>query len=125
MRRIFTDGRAWPAQLPGASVGYSIGRWIDTDGNGRYDTLEVETRGINGTHVYDSDGAPFHPDNGTIVKERISLDEGQCQDPAQRDHHDRRRAHTAVDGDAELSARSRGLGRVRLLGIQPACRDRT
>src|SRR5215469_15079801 len=32
-----TDGRAWPAQLPGASLGYSIGRWIDTDGDGRYD----------------------------------------------------------------------------------------
>ena len=79
VRRIFTDGRAWPAQLPGASLGYSIGRWIDTDGDGRYDTLEVETRGINGTHVYDSDGAPFHPDNGLIVKERISLDKGNAR----------------------------------------------
>jgi hypothetical protein len=74
VRRIFTDGRAWPAQLPGSSVGYSIGRWLDADGSGRYDTLEVETRGINGTRVYDSDGAPFHPDNATVVKERISLD---------------------------------------------------
>jgi hypothetical protein len=73
VRRIFTDGRAWPAQLPGASVGYSIGRWLE-DGSGRYDTLEVETRGMNGTRVYDSDGAPFHPDSATIVKERISLD---------------------------------------------------
>jgi hypothetical protein len=25
-------------------AGYSIGKWIDTDGDGRYDTLEVETR---------------------------------------------------------------------------------
>jgi len=74
VRRIFTDGRAWPARLPGSTVGYSIGRWLDRDGNGRSDTLEVETRGINGTRVYDSDGAPFHPDNATIVKERISLD---------------------------------------------------
>jgi hypothetical protein len=73
VRRIFTDGRAWPAQLPGASVGYSIGKWRDVDG--RHDTLEVETRGINGTHVYDSDGAPFHPDNAAVVKERISLDQ--------------------------------------------------
>ena len=46
-----------------------------TDVDGRHDALEVETRGINGTHVYDSDGAPFHPDNATIVKERISLDQ--------------------------------------------------
>ena len=74
VRRIFTDGRAWPAQLPGSTVGYSIGRWLDVDGNGRYDTLEVETRGINSTRVYDSDGAPLHPDNATVVKERISLD---------------------------------------------------
>jgi hypothetical protein len=74
VRRVFTDGRAWPAQLPGASVGYSVGKWLDQDGDGRYDTLEIETRGMNGARVYDSSGAPFHPDNGTIVKERISLD---------------------------------------------------
>src|ERR1700730_1365385 len=74
VRRIFTAGRAWPAQLPGATVGYSIGRWLDRDGNGRYDTLEVETRGINSTRVYHSDGGPLHPDNATVVKERNSLD---------------------------------------------------
>jgi hypothetical protein len=75
VRRIFTDGRAWPARLPGTSVGYSIGKWIDTEGDGRYDTLEVETRGINGVRVYDSNGAPLDPDDSTIVRERISLDE--------------------------------------------------
>ncbi len=26
-----------------------------------------------------SDGAPFHPDNGTIVKERISLEKGNAR----------------------------------------------
>jgi hypothetical protein len=78
VRRIFTDGRSWPAQLPGASVGYSIGNWIDTDGDGRYDTLEVETRGINGIRVYDSSGAPLHPDNATVVKERIGLDKADA-----------------------------------------------
>jgi len=74
VRRIYTDGRAWPAELPGAALGYSIGKWVDADGDGRYDTLEVETRGIKGPHSYDSTGMPFHPDNATIVKERISLD---------------------------------------------------
>lgn len=74
VRRVFTDGRAWPTQLSGASLGYSIGRWLDEDGDGRFDALEVETRGINGRRVYDANGAPFHPDNATIVKERISLD---------------------------------------------------
>jgi hypothetical protein len=74
VRRVYTDGRDWPARLPGSSVGYSIGRWLDRDGDGRFDTLAIETRGIKGTRVYDSSGAPLHPDNATIVKERISLD---------------------------------------------------
>jgi hypothetical protein len=74
VRRIYTDGRAWPTRLPGSSLGYSIGKWVDEDGDGRYDTLEVETRGITGPRSYDSTGMPFHPDNATIVKERISLD---------------------------------------------------
>ena len=74
VRRVYTDGRNWPAQLPGSSVGYSIGKWLDQDGGGRFATLEIETRGMKGARVYDSSGAPFHPDNATIVKERISLD---------------------------------------------------
>jgi len=74
IRRVYTDGRDWPAPLPRSSVGYSIGRWLDTAGAGRFDTLEIETRGMQGARVYDSSGAPFHPDNDTIVKERISLD---------------------------------------------------
>jgi hypothetical protein len=79
VRRVYTDGRGWPEPLPRSSVGYSIGRWLDPSGNGRFDTLEIETRGMQGARVYDSSGAPFHPDNETIVKERIRLD------PADRD----------------------------------------
>jgi hypothetical protein len=74
LRRIYTDGRGWPSRLQHSSLGYSIGRWIDEDGDGHYDTLEVETRGIKDPHVYDSSGAPFHPDEMAIVKERIHLD---------------------------------------------------
>jgi hypothetical protein len=45
-RRIYTDGRDWPTkELEPTYSGYSIGRWIDEDGDGRYDVLEVETRG--------------------------------------------------------------------------------
>src|SRR4029453_14816511 len=62
VRRIYTDGRDWPAQLKASSLGYSIGKWIDEDGDGRYDTLEAETRGLKHPHVYDSSGMPFHPD---------------------------------------------------------------
>jgi hypothetical protein len=44
-RRIYTDGRDWPADIEPTMVGYSIGRWIDEDNAGHYDVLEVETRG--------------------------------------------------------------------------------
>jgi hypothetical protein len=46
LRRIYTDGRDWPERLPRSPTGYSIGRWLDTDGDGRYDTLVAETRGM-------------------------------------------------------------------------------
>ena len=73
-RRIFTDGREWPAQLEPSLLGYSIGRWIDTDGDGKYDVLEVETRGFTGPRAYDASGIPLHDDNETIVRERLQLD---------------------------------------------------
>ena len=73
-RRIFTDGRDWPAELEPTFLGYSIGKWIDTDGDGRYDVLEVETRGFRGPRAFDASGLPLHEDNQTIVKERIYLD---------------------------------------------------
>jgi hypothetical protein len=47
-RRIFTDGRPWPEEIDPTFSGYSIGKWIDEDGTGRYDLLEVETRGLKG-----------------------------------------------------------------------------
>jgi hypothetical protein len=39
IRRIFTDGRDWPTDIEPAYLGYSIGRWIDEDGDGRYTVL--------------------------------------------------------------------------------------
>jgi hypothetical protein len=73
-RRIYTDGRDWPTDEPPTFQGYSIGRWIDEDGDGRYDTLEVETRNLKGPRVFESSGLPLHQDNQTIVKERLYLD---------------------------------------------------
>jgi hypothetical protein len=73
-RRIFTDGRQWPDEIEPTFHGYSIGRWSDTDGDGRYDTLDVETRGIKGPRAYDGSGLPLHADNQTVVKETIYLD---------------------------------------------------
>jgi hypothetical protein len=73
-RRIYTDGRDWSANPEPSYLGYSIGTWIDADGDGRYDLLEVETRGFTGPRTYDSSSLPLHEDNLTIVKERIYLD---------------------------------------------------
>jgi hypothetical protein len=73
-RRIYTDGRGWPAEIKPTFDGYSIGRWIDRRGNGRYDLLQVETRGMKGPRTLDADGLPLHKDNRTVVKERIQLD---------------------------------------------------
>jgi hypothetical protein len=74
LRRIFTDGRDWPEKIEPSYAGYSIGKWIDVDGDGRYDVLEVETRGFKGPRTLDSMGLPLHEDNQTIVKERIYSD---------------------------------------------------
>src|SRR5262249_50654205 len=69
-----TDGRKWREVLEAAYAGYSIGKWVDTDGDGRLDTLEVETRGMKGSRTFDASGIPLHQDNETVVKERIWLD---------------------------------------------------
>jgi hypothetical protein len=71
LRRIYTDGRDWPAEIDPTYAGYSIGKWVDSDGDGRFDVLEVETRGFRGPRTLDSTGIPLHADNKTIVKERI------------------------------------------------------
>jgi len=73
-RRIFTDGREWPKDIKPTLQGYSIGKWIDEDGDGKYDVLEVETRGFAGPRAFDASGMPLHADNQSIVKERLHLD---------------------------------------------------
>jgi hypothetical protein len=73
-RRIYTDGRDWPKNITPTLQGYSIGKWLDTDGDGRYDTLEVETRGFRGPRAFDASGMPLAADNKSIVKERLRAD---------------------------------------------------
>jgi hypothetical protein len=73
-RRIYTDGRDWPQDPELTYAGYSIGRWIDEYGEGKYSTLEIETRFLRGPRGYDTSGLPFDKDNQTIIKERIYLD---------------------------------------------------
>jgi hypothetical protein len=73
-RRIYTDGRDWPKDEEPTFHGYSIGRWSDTVGDGRYDTLEVETRNLRGPHTYDNTGIPLHNDDQAVIKERVYVD---------------------------------------------------
>ena len=85
-RRIYTDGRDWPKEIEPTLMGYSIGKWLDTDGDGRFDTLEVESRGFKGPRHYDASGLPLHHDNQSVFKERIYLDKAEQEHHAQRDH---------------------------------------
>jgi hypothetical protein len=73
-RRIYTDGRDWPKTEQTWFPGYSIGKWLDTDGDGRYDTLEVETRRVRAPRVWDQTGIPMADDPDGVIKERMHLD---------------------------------------------------
>ena len=73
-RRIYTDGRDWPKTEQTWFTGYSIGKWLDTDSDGRLDTLEIETRRVRSPRVWDQSGIPMADDPDGIIKERIHLD---------------------------------------------------
>jgi hypothetical protein len=77
-RRIYTDGRDWPTDAERTLVGYSIGKWIDEDGDGKYDALEVESRFFRGPRAFEVSGIPLHDDNRTIIKERFYLDKADA-----------------------------------------------
>ncbi len=76
-RRIYTDGRDFPKNLKQEEptyVGYSIGKWVDVGGDGKYDELHAETRHIKDPRTYDQAGIPFADDGETIIKERFYSD---------------------------------------------------
>ena len=72
-RRIYTDGRAWPKIEEPTFAGYSIGKWVDTDGDGRFDELQVETRHVRGPRTWDQSGMPMADDDEGVIKERLFL----------------------------------------------------
>lgn len=79
-RRIYTDGRTWPKDADSIDPtfsGYSIGKWSDTTGSGRFDTLEVETRYFKGPRAMDATGIPLAEDNQSVFKEKIHWDKNK------------------------------------------------
>ena len=76
-RRIFTDGRSWEDAGDPTFAGFSLGKWVDENGDGKYDVLEVETRNFKGPRTFDESGLPLHADNQTVVKERIYSDKSK------------------------------------------------
>jgi hypothetical protein len=75
-RRIYTDGRDWPkiGHDDRTRPGYSIGGWVDTDGNGRYSELLVETRYVRNPRNWDQSGMPMAEDDNGVIFERLFLD---------------------------------------------------
>jgi hypothetical protein len=75
LRRVMTDGRNFPRKIEPSYQGVSIGKWIDEDGDGTYDVLEVETRGpFKGPRAFDASGLPLAVDNESTFKERFFID---------------------------------------------------
>jgi hypothetical protein len=74
LRRVFTDGRPWPADPVATYQGYAIGRWIDEDGSGTFNLLIAETRYFKGPRAHDATGLPLAFDNQSIFVERFHLD---------------------------------------------------
>ena len=71
-RRIYTDGRVWPAEAaPTFEAARSASRIDREIGDGKFDVLEVETRFLKLPRSYDISGVPFHSDGQAIIKERI------------------------------------------------------
>jgi len=77
LRRIYTDGRDFPTDEDPSWMGYPIGKWIDEDGDGRYDALEVETRLLKNPRTFDPSGLPVHNDGDTVIMERFYLDKAK------------------------------------------------
>ena len=77
-RRIVTDGRPWPKEIEPTFYGLSIGKWVDENGDGRYDALEIETRGFKGPRSYEATGIPLHEDSESVITERLYIDKADA-----------------------------------------------
>jgi hypothetical protein len=74
LRRIYTDGRGFPTDEDPSWMGYSIGKWVDESGSGRFDVFQVETRNLKNPRTFDPSGVLLHRDGETVINERFYLD---------------------------------------------------
>src|SRR5438105_6680005 len=72
IRRVYTDGRDFPTDEEPAFLGYSIGKWVDEDGDGKFDVLEIETRNMKGPRSFEASGLPLHAGTQCVVRRRLS-----------------------------------------------------
>jgi len=119
LRHIYTDGRSFPAQIEPSFIGTSIGQWQDTDGDGRFDTLRIETRAIRGPHTYDASGIPFHKDGEAVVTEKVYADKAD-----QNTLHDEitTRDHALLRPWTVTRSYRRDAGQVRPEWLEVLCR---
>ena len=65
-RRIYTDGRSWPAEAEPSFAGYSIGHWVDEAGEGRFGVpmnVAHPCRSASIPRTFEASGLPLHEDN--------------------------------------------------------------
>jgi hypothetical protein len=73
-RRIYTDGRNWPADIEPSFSAIPSANGSMRMGTAATTCWKSRPAASKGPRVYDASGIPLHADNLTVVKERIYLD---------------------------------------------------
>ena len=112
---------------PGIALCLGSSICFDTDGDGKFDTLEVETRNFKGPRVYDDSGLTLHPDDMSVIKERIYLDKADrnlLHDDITVTDSKLTRPWTVMKTYKRETTPARRLGRGRVRGGQHLHQDR-
>jgi len=102
-RRIFTDGRPWPKEIEPTLLGYSIGKWVDTDGTANT-TCSKPRRAACAARALSTRAACLCTGITRPWSRSASTSTRPIQRRPQRSHRDRQRTHASLDRDEELPA---------------------
>jgi len=69
-RRIYTDGRDWPAEVEPSYAANSIGKWLDTTGSGHYGRARGGDAPFPGPRAFESTGCRCTVTTRASSKER-------------------------------------------------------